>query len=248
VRYSSSYSSSQNRLPKVSVVIPTLNEEANIKCLLQDLHKQTIRPFEIIVVDGKSTDKTIKIATSFKDVKTIIVNPDPATQRTIGGKKTRGELLFFMDADVRLKKDFIQNVLQIHQKKQFSVACPFYIPFRSSWIITGMYLFFGTIFYMLQKIQPSGAGSCIIVSKQVFAESGGFNALYRFDDIAFIRNASWNNKFSYLPIAVYVSDRRFKKDGVIRTFLLYLLLSLFFFTYQFKLANKIQYKFDHYKK
>ena len=50
--------------PKISIIVPTLNEEKNIKDFLDSLEKQTWTNFEIIVVDGGSTDKTINIAES----------------------------------------------------------------------------------------------------------------------------------------------------------------------------------------
>lgn len=233
---------------KVSVIIPTLNEENHIPNLLTDLKKQTYSPFEILLIDAESTDKTVKISKKYDGVSVYITKPNPAAQRTFGGNKAKGTILFFLDADVRLKSDFIEKVLKEYDNKKFALACPFYVPYKSTLLITGIYLFFDSIFYLTQKFLPSGAGSCIIATKKIFKETGGFDHSLRFDDIAFIRKAAWNNPFTYLILPVYVSDRRFKKDGVIDTFLLYLLLSIFFISNQFKLANSINYRFNHYTK
>jgi len=51
--------------PYFSIIIPTLNEERYLPKLLEDLLNQTEKNFEVIVVDGKSTDKTIDVCKHF---------------------------------------------------------------------------------------------------------------------------------------------------------------------------------------
>ena len=53
-------------MTKVSIIIPTLNEEDSLNVLLNELSKFNENIYEIIVVDGKSTDETIKIARKYK--------------------------------------------------------------------------------------------------------------------------------------------------------------------------------------
>ena len=50
---------------RISVIVPTLNEEANIGPLLESLKTQHCPPYEVIVVDGGSTDATIAIAETY---------------------------------------------------------------------------------------------------------------------------------------------------------------------------------------
>ena len=63
----------QNGIPKISVVIPTLNEEKYLPFCLESLTKQTFKEFEIIIADGNSTDKTQEIAHKYtkKVIRTI---------------------------------------------------------------------------------------------------------------------------------------------------------------------------------
>ena len=51
--------------PFFSIIIPALNEEKYLPLLLSDLAKQTMRDFEVVVVDGKSEVKTVVTAKSF---------------------------------------------------------------------------------------------------------------------------------------------------------------------------------------
>ena len=48
--------------PYFTIVIPTLNEEELLPLLLDDLSHQTYKNFEIYVVDGKSSDRTVEVA------------------------------------------------------------------------------------------------------------------------------------------------------------------------------------------
>ena len=52
-------------MDKISVIIPVKNEENKIERCLEAVFNQTIKPFEVIVVDGHSTDKTVENARKF---------------------------------------------------------------------------------------------------------------------------------------------------------------------------------------
>jgi len=96
--------------PAVSVIVPARNEEASLGACLQSLVAQDTEPnlpFEIIVVDDHSTDRTPEIAKSFTDrgVRTIEAGPLPAgwtgknNAVIAGAKAARGQWLLFTDAD-----------------------------------------------------------------------------------------------------------------------------------------------------
>src|SRR5258706_4031142 len=89
---------------RFSVVIPALNEEKFLPKLLASLAAQTVKDFEVVVVDGSSKDKTVTVARSFakKLPKLQVVVSKVASlplQRNLGAKKTTGEWLIFIDAD-----------------------------------------------------------------------------------------------------------------------------------------------------
>jgi glycosyltransferase involved in cell wall biosynthesis len=89
------------RYPKVSFIIPTLNEEKNIaRCLLaiktQDYPQDRI---EIIIADAYSKDKTRSVAKKFGAI--VIDNPEVLHEqgKTRAMAKATGAIIFFTDAD-----------------------------------------------------------------------------------------------------------------------------------------------------
>jgi len=89
----------------VSVIVPARNEEASLGACLESLVAQTGTPFEIIVVDDGSTDRTREIAQSFAGVRVIEPAPLPSgwsgknNALTAGAHEARGKWLLFTDAD-----------------------------------------------------------------------------------------------------------------------------------------------------
>lgn len=232
---------------KVSVIIPTLNEEHYIGHLLSCLENQTVQPNEIFVIDAGSHDKTVQIAKEFPQVKLIHSHPLVGHQRTLGGKKAKGDVLFFLDADVLPHPTFIEEIIAQFHKRKLDIACPRFQPFPSNFLISFVYYFFFIIFWICQFFLASGGGSCIIVRKKVFEDMNGFNETLTYEDIEFIRRSSRKYKFRLLPIALKVSDRRFRKYGVLPMFFQYTVLSIFFTFGLFKQANAVPYVFGKYK-
>ena len=93
--------------PFISIIIPTLNEEKFLPKLLNSIKEQNYKNYEIIVSDANSKDKTIEIAKRF-NVK-IVQGGKPAVGRNNGAKFSVGDYLLFLDADVILPKNFLEN-------------------------------------------------------------------------------------------------------------------------------------------
>lgn len=93
----------------ISIIIPTLNEETIIKSTLENL-MLLIRdtPHEIIVSDGGSRDKTVKIAEKFALI--IRSEKGKAVQLNEGVKKATGDILFFVQADASIPKGALENI------------------------------------------------------------------------------------------------------------------------------------------
>jgi len=91
----------------VSIVIPTLNSESTLEKCLDSVNNQKYSTFEIIVVDGGSDDKTIKIADKF-GVKLINANVKSMTKQTnIGAFQSKGDYIYRLDSDVVLSPNVV---------------------------------------------------------------------------------------------------------------------------------------------
>jgi glycosyltransferase involved in cell wall biosynthesis len=78
-----------------------VNEENHVGSLLSEVSEQTIVPDEIIIVDGRSKDGIVSVVERFSNVELLIWSPPAASQRNLGCRRARGDVLVFLDADVR---------------------------------------------------------------------------------------------------------------------------------------------------
>ena len=77
----------------------------------------------------------------------------------------------------------------------------------------------------------------------VFRGGRGFDPELKFDDIELVRRLSRGRRFGIVGETVYVSDRRYRKYGVARTFSKHLLIGIFFALGRFDWANRFDYEF-----
>jgi len=103
-----------NKLPSISIVIPTFNEQQRIETCLRSIFKQDYpqKFLEVLIVDNYSDDKTIEIAMKYPVI--IIRNKIKDTQisKKIGLDKAKGDLIYHMDADMELKsKDYLKKLV-----------------------------------------------------------------------------------------------------------------------------------------
>ena len=99
-------------MDKISVIIPVKNEEDKIEHCLEAVFNQTIKPFEVIVVDGHSTDKTVENTKKFP---VRIFYEDYHTRAgacQIGVENAKGEYVAFTDADCIPEKDWLENLVK----------------------------------------------------------------------------------------------------------------------------------------
>ena len=228
---------------KLSVIIPTLNEERHVGSLLLDIAEQTRGPDEVLVVDAGSTDGTVSVVRRFPFARLLDGEPPVACGRNLGGRSATGDVLIFLDADVRLPETFFEGFLEEFERRRLGVACPIYLPYRSTPMIEGFHALFNALFKVSERVLPSGAGHCIAVTGEVFRGSRGFDPELKFDDIELIRRLSRDHRFGIVAERVFVSDRRYREQGIPRTMLKYSLMALFFALGKFRWANRIDYEF-----
>jgi glycosyltransferase involved in cell wall biosynthesis len=109
--------------PLVSIIVPTFNEQPNIKRCLQSILAQDYKNIEVIVVDNFSKDKTLEIAQKYTK-KCYSFGNERSSQRNFGAQKATGIWLLFIDADMRLTKKCLKEAIYKAQKNKFIIAFP----------------------------------------------------------------------------------------------------------------------------
>lgn len=211
--------------PYFSIVIPALNEEKYLPLLLSDLASQLLADFEVIVVDGKSTDKTVVKAREFKTkIPGLLVvksqKSSVSLQRNLGAKKARGEWLIFMDADNRINKFFLKRVKAKLAKKEIEMFTNWSDVDGSD---SGSKLLTDVINIGIEVRKfvhyPAAMGALIGIKRAIFVEVGGFNLQMSYlEDAEFVTKACKKGfKFHIFHSPKYTySLRRFRKYGLWR--------------------------------
>lgn len=102
----------------ISIIIPTLNEEKVLEKTILSLRKLNVCKYEIIISDGKSTDRTIEIAKKYADHVVVyegVTRQTIAMGRNLGASIARGDYLVFIDADVFIPdiNNFFTKIIDI---------------------------------------------------------------------------------------------------------------------------------------
>ncbi|WP_214409320.1 glycosyltransferase family 2 protein [Sphaerisporangium fuscum] len=111
--------------PLVTVIIPNYNHARFLPLCLRAVREQTYSPIEIVMVDDRSTDESVRIAESMGvEVVSTPVNGGPAVARNTGAARANGEILFFVDSDVALAPDAVATaVALLEADPRLGAAC-----------------------------------------------------------------------------------------------------------------------------
>lgn len=200
-------------MTKLSIIIPTFNEERYLPKLLETIKWQTFRDYEVIVADAASADTTREIATSFGA--RVILGGLPGVARNRGAEAATGELFLFLDADAFLPHpDFLGNIVKEFEEKKLGIATCTIIPLDGQKIDA----LFCDIYYawikLVKKHTPHANGACIMASRAIHQAIGGFDEKIQFaEDHEYAIRAGKISSFDILQEKILVSMRRFDRDG-----------------------------------
>src|SRR5262249_22539130 len=102
----------------ISVIIPVYNGGPNFRKCLVSVKAVFPSPLSVIVVGDGGTDGSLQLAQEFGVTVLRFSSPGgPARARNFGASPAKGEILFFVDADVTLPSDAIGQLARVFQRK-----------------------------------------------------------------------------------------------------------------------------------
>lgn len=112
---------------KVSVIVPTYNEEKHIRACLDSIIENDLKEIEIIVINDGSTDSTKEILEEYKNKYDIIKviekeNEGQGSARNIGIDLAKGEFITFVDADDEIHNNMLSKMYEKLQKEQADIC------------------------------------------------------------------------------------------------------------------------------
>jgi glycosyltransferase involved in cell wall biosynthesis len=202
----------------ISVIIPALNEEKYLPRCLNSLVGQSRKEgVEIIVVDGGSTDHTIRVAKECAH-KVLIEPARPVgAARNIGAKHAEGEVLAFIDADTIASEDWLEEVAATFSKSGAVGVTGPTLPYEGTHfdniayqVATGWVQRFS-----LRLGRPHVAGFNCAYRRNAFWDAGGFDEdRVLLEDVMLSLRMRHQGRILFNPhMIAYTSLRRIEKYG-----------------------------------
>ena len=201
---------------KISVIIPALNEAENITRCVASVEQQN-GDFEIIVVDGGSTDGTVELVNSRAQV--IGSRRGRAVQMNAGARKSSGDCLLFLHADSTLHARALDHLRQVMADAR-TAGGTFTLGFDSD----KFFLRFLSAFTRLKFRYFHFGDQGIFVRRAVFDELGGYKEMPLMEDMDLLSRLRKTGRVALIDLPVTTSSRRFLKRGPVRQQLLNILL------------------------
>lgn len=212
-------------MPKLSIVIPVLDEAELIEASLTRLAPLRARGVEVIVADGGSSDDTVLLARPLADL-VIAARRGRASQMNAGAQRARAEVVLFLHADCIVPANadtLVSSALagSAHAWGRFDVA------------LRGRHPALPVI-AALMNARSRLSGICtgdqaIFVTRTAFAAVGGFPAIALMEDIAISKALKRIGRPLCLRHKVCASGRRWERQGALRTIMLMWRLRLAYF-------------------
>ena len=211
--------------PSISIVIPALDEAANLIRLLPELAVGSPGP-EVIVVDGGSGDGTADAVTASERVHYLAASRGRARQMNAGARVAHGDVLVFLHADTRLPVGALDAVARAMADPRV-VGGRFDVRFDTPRPVMRMVAWF-----INRRSRVSGIATgdqAIFVRRAVFETLGGYPDIPLMEDVELTRRLKRHGHLACLRQKVTTSARKWEQEGVLRTILLMWLLRVLYF-------------------
>ncbi len=194
---------------KLSIIIPTYNEEDNICNLLNQLLKvNDDRIAEIIVTDAGSTDLTCAQVHKYPVKLIQTAQQSRAHQMNIAAKGAIGDMLYFVHADTRPPISFVDDIQAAFSNNYIVGSYSFKLDSKDP------RLKLLSLLTRINMLISRGGDQTLFVTKSLFQQMNGFDEEFVImEDFDFIRRVRKHTKFKLLNNSVLVSARKYSKNS-----------------------------------
>jgi rSAM/selenodomain-associated transferase 2 len=208
---------------KISVIVPVLNEAAIIRGFLEHLRERAPGA-EIIVADGGSSDGTMEEATALAD-RVVRSNSGRAVQMNVGAEAARGEIFWFLHADVRVPVGCLAQIEEAMTDSRIAGGF-FRIRVPRSQFIYRLTDSFAHYAGLLLRIRCGDHG--LFCRREIFEQIGGFPNVPLMEDADFFSKLRRAGRIVVLSQRIDVDPRRFESIGPVRLSLAFGLIGLLY--------------------
>ncbi|MGH9376190.1 MAG: TIGR04283 family arsenosugar biosynthesis glycosyltransferase, partial [Terriglobia bacterium] len=197
------------RSSTISIIVPTYNEEEGISALLESLQK--MKPQQLIIADGNSTDRTAEIAARF--AKVVISPKGRGIQMNTGARESSADVLLFLHADVHLGPYSLEAIAE-RMRDPTILGGNFDVVYDGGdWA--------AAVFTCLNRWRRRAGifygDSGIFCRRHVFEALGGYRPWPVLEDYDFAQRLRKAGKLALLNEPVWVSGRRWRNAGILST-------------------------------
>lgn len=165
----------------ISIIIPARNAHNTLEILLNSIRASSFKDMELIVIDDASTDETAQISRKLgARIIRLEKQSGPAVARNRGAEVARGEILLFLDSDVRIHHDTLLYIVERFAREP-ELNCLVGI-YSKRPLNKGLFpLYKALLCYFWFKdaeVMESFETSCGAIRRDVFMDAGGFNTKY----------------------------------------------------------------------
>ncbi len=200
--------------PRISVIIPTFNEETELAATL-DRVQEVPEIQEIVIADGGSVDRTRSIAES-RGCSVVASAKGRGAQLRAGSLVAKGEVLLFLHADTWLPCNAGKALLGCLRDRTV-VGGAFWKIFRNPPILLQASRFKCASRFYLGRLVLGDQG--IFVRRSALASIGGFPNQPLMEEHVLCERLSRVGRLTLAPATVITSERRFHRLGPLRTYL-----------------------------
>lgn len=201
--------------PKISIIIPVLNEAKVIGINLAKLSAN--EAIEIIFVDGGSQDNTVDLIK--KNQFTVIKSPvaQRSYQMNLGAEKAQGKILLFLHGDTILPPNYLELVTNSLAQKNI-IAGAFELKIDAPNLIFRLVESLVNCRSHFLKL-PYG-DQAIFLTRETFNQLNGFANIKIMEDFELIKRLGKLGKIDIIKHPVITSARRWQKLGILKTTLI----------------------------